>query len=320
MMRLLSDRSVFLHLAVIAALALLPLVAPDYVRLQATRILVLSVYAVGYNVLYGYAGLLSLGHAMFFAVGLYAAALAVALGGWPAPLAALAGVAAGAVFAAAVGAVALRTTGVAFMVVTLMFAQAVWLTVLYFGDVTRGDEGLVLSPETRAFALFGRTVDLADPATRYGLALGLFAAALAVSLAVVRSPFGRVLVAIRENEARTTMLGYDVTRQKLLAVILSGTLAAAAGAAYALLFGYAGASLAGLQQSINPLLWCLVGGAATTLGPIVGTAFMVTLIDLASGFTTASLMAIGVVLIVTVLFFPKGIMGTIRERALPWLP
>jgi branched-chain amino acid transport system permease protein len=314
------DRAVVLHVAVIAVLAIAGPLLPDYLGLQLTRILVLSVFAIGFNVLFGYAGLLSLGHAMFFGAGLYGAALSVTELGLGPPAAFAVGIAAGLVVSAVTAAIALRTTGVAFMIVTLMFAQAAHLTVLWFGNITRGDEGLVLPPEARAFTVFGHLVDLADPAVRFRIALVLFAVALLGCLALVRSPFGRVLVAIRENESRTEMLGYDVRRRKWIAMVVSGTVSATAGAAWALLFAYAGATFASIQYSIHPLLWTLVGGAGTVLGPLVGTAVMMTLVDLASGYTTASLMAVGVALVLIVLFFPRGLMGGVRERVAPWLP
>ena len=134
------------------------------------------------------------------------------------------------------------------------------------------------------------------------------------------SKFGHVLVAIRENENRTAMLGYDVGRYKLMAFVVSGTLSGVSGAAYALMFAYAGSTLASIQYSIHPLLWTLLGGASTILGPVLGTAIMFLLVDFASGFTNANLLMVGAVLIALVLFFPKGILGTIRQRFLPWLP
>jgi branched-chain amino acid transport system permease protein len=206
------------------------------------------------------------------------------------------------------------------MIVTLMFSQAAFLTVLYFGDYTRGDEGIVISDEFRRFSLFGLEADLANPVLRYNLALAFLALAVAVTLAVIRSRAGHVLVAIRENESRTAMLGYDTARYKLLAFVLSGAFAAFSGASYALMFAYAGSTLASIQYSIHPLLWTLLGGAATVLGPVLGTALMFLLVDFASGFTSASLLVVGVALILLVLFFPKGILGTLRQRYLPWLP
>ena len=143
---------------------------------------------------------------------------------------------------------------------------------------------------------------------------------LLITLAIVRSRHGRVLVAIRENEERTRMLGYDTFANKLAAVVVSGAICAAAGAAYALLFGYVGATFASVQYSILPLLWVLLGGAATTLGPLLGTLFMYYVVDVASGFTSAWLLIVGLALILLVLFFREGMLGTVRERWLRWLP
>ncbi|MCB1376606.1 MAG: branched-chain amino acid ABC transporter permease, partial [Rhodobacteraceae bacterium] len=183
---------VALHAGLVLVLLVAETVAPDYVRLQLTRVMVLAVYAMGYNLLFGYTGLLSLGHAMFFGAGLYGAALGVVHLALPVPAAFALGILAGAALSLVVGLLALRTTGVAFMIVTLMFAQAAHLAVLYFGTWTRGDEGLVLPPEARGFEVAGLVVDLSDIATRYHLALGLFALALALLHAVVRSPLGEV--------------------------------------------------------------------------------------------------------------------------------
>ncbi|MFO1132926.1 MAG: branched-chain amino acid ABC transporter permease [Hyphomicrobiales bacterium] len=315
-----TARIVVLHGGVILALFLAQFVASDYAVLTLTRVMVLAIYALGYNILFGYAGLLSLGHAMFFATGLYAAALGVTRLGLGVPEALLFALLCGVTISFLVGLIVLRVSGVAFMIVTLMFSQAAFLTVLYFGDVTRGDEGIVIKDDQRLFSLFGTPVNLADPALRYNIALAFLALAIALCLIVVRSRIGHVLVAIRENETRTAMLGYDVRRYKLLAFVLSGSFAAFSGAAYALLFAYAGSTLASIQYSINPLLWTLLGGAGTVLGPVLGTGLMFVLVDFASGFTSASLLFVGVVLILLVLFFPKGILGTLRQRFWRWLP
>lgn len=317
----LIDPAVILHVGALAALLVAQLVLSDYAILSLARVMVLAVYAVGYNILFGYAGLLSLGHAMLFAAGLYGAGLSAAHLSFGAPEAFLAGIAAGFALSLAFGLVALRTSGVAFMIVTLMFAQAGYLTSLYFADYTRGDEGFVLRGDIRRAVLpGGLSLDLANPVVRYNLALALLAVCLIGCLALVRSPVGRVLVAIRENEERTRMLGYDTQATKLLALVLSGTVAAAAGAAYALLFAYVGATFASIQYSILPLLWVLLGGAGTVLGPLVGTVLMFYLVDVTSGYTSAYMLVVGVALLVLVVWFPKGLLGTLRERAMPWLP
>jgi branched-chain amino acid transport system permease protein len=305
-----------LPLAVLGLLALAPLALPPYHATNLARIMVLATFAMGYNLAFGYSGLLSLGHALLFAAGLYATGLLVARADIPATLALPAGIAAGAVTAALLGLLALRTTGVAFMIVTLMFAQAGYLTILYFGDLTRGDEGFTLSRAARALGPLELSADL----PRYAVAFALFALGLLGSLALVRAPAGRVLVAVRENPERTRMLGYDPFRYRLLALTLSGLYAGAAGAAYALLFGYVGATFASIQYSILPLLWVLLGGAGTVLGPLVGTALMFYVIDLAAGVTDATLLVVGLALMLLVLFAPSGLLGALRARALPWLP
>ena len=311
-----EGRALILHLAVLAALlAVLPLL-PAYHVTNIAKIMVLAVYAMGYNIAFGYTGLLSLGHALFFAAGLYAAGMGISQFGLTATGALIAGPLAGALMALAVGLLALRTAGVAFMIVTLMFAQAGYLTVLYFVRYTRGDEGFVLDRAARAIG----AVDLSSDAPRYQLAFALFALALLANHALVRSPFGRVMIAMRENEARSRMLGYNPYTVKLTALALSGLYAGTAGAAYAVFFGYVGASLASVQYSILPLLYVLLGGAGTVLGPFLGALLMFYLIDYASSVTSAYQFIVGAALILLVLFAPKGILGTLRERHARWLP
>ncbi|MBZ4689671.1 MAG: inner-rane translocator [Cereibacter sp.] len=307
-------KALAVHLALIAALLAVQFVLPPYHYTNVARVMVLAVYAMGYNIAFGYTGLLSLGHALFFAAGMYAAGLAVQ--GAPALLALPLGMLAGGAMALAVGLLALRTAGVAFMIVTLMFAQAGYLTILYYGPVTGGDEGFVLAREARMLA----GLDLSADGPRYLTALAIFGVALLANLALVRSGFGRVMVAMRENEERSRMLGYAPFRTKLIALTLSGLYSGTAGAAYALMFGYVGASFVAIQYSILPLLWVLLGGAGTVLGPFVGALLMFYLIDLSSSVTDASNLAVGVALLVLVLFAPKGILGTIRERGARWLP
>ena len=188
--------------------------------------------------------------------------------------------------------------------------------ILYFGSITRGDEGFVIPQASR---LVGG-IDLANSENRYLIALFLFAVVLLITLALVRSSFGKVLVAIRENEERARMLGYNVFSYKLRAIIVSGVISGLAGAAYGILFGYVGATFASVQYSILPLLWVLLGGAATVLGPFVGTLFMTYLIDKASEITEAYLLVVGVVLVLLTLFARQGIMGEIKKRLAPWLP
>ena len=311
-----TKRSLLLHGGLIAILFALQFILSDFHHGNLSRIMVLACFAMGYNILFGYCGLLSLGHAMLFSAGLYGMALSIKHLGASAEPALLAGVAAGAIVACAAGFLALRTAGVAFMIVTLMFSQAFYLAILYFGEYTRADEGFVIDSSVRILA----GMDVTTSTGRYFAALALFAICVALSLMLVHSRFGRTLIAIRENEDRAMMLGYDVFRCKFVALVASGTMSAAAGAFYGLLFGYAGATFASVQYSIFPLLYVLLGGAGTLLGPFVGALFMFYLIDFASGLTSAYMLLVGLALVLLTLFAPQGILGEIRRRYWNWLP
>ncbi|MEO9826614.1 MAG: branched-chain amino acid ABC transporter permease [Paracoccaceae bacterium] len=309
-------KSLSVHLGLIALLFVLCAILPAYHQGNFARVMVLAIYAMGYNVLFGYTGLLSLGHAMFFAAGMYGTGLASLHWGTPMVLALPLGGLAGALLAAILGVLFLRAKGVGFMIVTLMFAQTVYLTILYFGETTGGDEGFVLQPAVRVLAGF----DLTNPNVRYLTAWALFSLAFLTTYWLVRRPFGKTLVAIRENEERARMIGYDTFRYKWQAVVISGALSGLAGATYGMLFGYVGASFATVQYSIFPLLWVLLGGAGTVLGPFVGTLFMFYLIDFSSEITTAYMLIAGVVLVLLTLFAPQGIVGELRRRLFGWLP
>ena len=311
-----AARVVLTHGGLLGLLLALNFLLPAYHHGIMARVMVLATYAIGYNILFGYTGLLSLGHAMFFAAGMYGLALPMQHLGLAALPAFGTGIAAAALLALVAGALALRTTGVAFMIVTLMFAQSAYLTILLAGTWTRGDEGFVIAQSARQIA----GIDLSQPGPRYLAAFCLFAAVLLLTLVIVRRPFGRVLIAIRENEDRTRLLGYHTGARKLEAVVVSGSISGAAGAAYALLFGYAGASFATVQYSILPLLWVLLGGAGTVVGPFVGTLFMFYLIDIASGLTRGYMALAGLALILLTLFAPGGIMGEVRRRIWRGLP
>ena len=305
-----------LHLTLLVVLFTAQYWLSPYNVTNLSRIMVLAVFAMGYNLAFGYTGLLSLGHALLLAAGMYAAGLPAQLWGWGAGPAFISGIAGGGLVAAALGLLSLRTAGVSFMIVTLMFAQAGYLTLLYFAPVTGGDDGFAVAATSRSLLGF----DLSADTPRFLAALAIFGIGLLLSLAIVRSPFGRTMVAMRENEERSRMLGYNPFTVKLAALTLSGLYAGAAGAAYAILFGYVGASFATIQYSILPMLYVLLGGAGTTLGPLLGATLMFILIEAATSVTTAHQFIVGAALVVLVLFAPKGILGTIRERWARWLP
>ena len=311
-----NNRSILLHVLIVGLLFGLYFVLSEYHTGNLARILVLTIYAMGYNVLFGYTGLLSLGHALFFASGMYGLGLSMQFLSFSPTTGMLMGAICALVVAAVIGFLALRTTGVAFMIVTLMFAQAGYLTILLFGEYTRGDEGFVIQQADRMVGTF----DITQADNRFFIALVLFAVCFFFTAWMVQTRFGKTLIAIRENEERARMLGYNVQKHKLLAVIISGTLSGISGAAYALLFGSVGATFSTVQYSILPLLWVLLGGAGTTIGPLIGTVFMFYLIDISSAYTSAYMLYAGIALILLTLFAPQGIAGVIRSKVLSWLP
>ena len=300
-----------LHLAVIIALFAVQFVLPPYHYGNVTRIMLYAVFAIGYNILLGYTGLMSLGHALFFAAGAYGAGLSAYWWSFG-PVAALGTGLLSALFISVLaGCVLFRTTGVAFLIVTLMLAQAAFLATIYFNGITLGDQGIVLN--NPPVALFGWSFRLADPVVKYNIALIAFAMALLLSLWILRSPFGRVLIAIRENETRTRLLGYNTALYRFAALVISGTLSGLAGALYCLLFAYVGSSFASLQYSTLPLLWTLLGGTGVTLGPPIGTGIMYYLIDISSNFTSSYMIIVGLALLVITLWFPEGLAGWVRR-------
>lgn len=312
-------RSPALHGALLALLFLAQFVLPDYHHDNVARIMIYAVLAMGFNLAYGYAGLMSLGHALFFAAGAYGAGLAVYWGGWTIPAAFAAGLASGIAVSAIAGLLLLRVTGVAFLIVTLMLAQTGFLTSIYFNAYTMGEQGMVL-PASAPLSLGPLSLRLADPAFKYNAAFIAFGAVLLFMLWLTRSPVGRVLIAIRENEPRTRMLGYNTYAYRYFAILVSGSIAGLAGALYCLLFSYVGSSFASLQYSTLPMLWTLLGGAGTVIGPLIGTAFMFYVTDIASSFTSSYLLFVGFALVAVALWLPRGIAGVLRARLWPWLP
>src|SRR2546428_619461 len=310
-------------LAPIAGVLIVPVQPAHYLmglHGMLARIMVFASYATGYNLLLGYTGLMSLGHAMFFAAGMYGTGLTVYYLGFGALPAILIGLLASIAVALVIGWITLRTTGVSFLIVTMMFAQAFFLATLYFNRITGGDQGLVLTGRLPPLYLGPLTLSLAQPGVKYNVALVVFTACVLLGLWLVRSPAGRVLIAIRENEERARMIGYNTFHYKWLALTISGAVSGLAGSTYTLLFSYLGSSFASILYSIFPLLWTLVGGVGTIIGPLLGTTFMTYVVDITSGYTTAYLIVVGAALVILIMRFPQGIMGAVRARWPQWLP
>ena len=314
------NHSLLFQGGILILLFLLQFILPTYHHSSVSKIMLLASYAIGYNFLLGYTGLMSLGHAMFFSSGMYS----MGLGIYYLELSPLNGVIFSASFSLMVslifGLFALRTSGVSFLIVTLMFGQTFYLSILYFNEFTFGHDGFSLAKYLGSFVIFGKEYLFSNPDIRYNFALLLLTSYLLITTFIVLSPVGRILIAIRENESRTQLLGYNVFYYKLFALVLSGTFSGVAGAMHGLLFSYIGTTFAEIHHSISPLLWTLLGGAGTVIGPLFGTGIMYYLIDFISEITKNYLLVVGIVLILMIIWFPLGIMGSVRRKWLKWLP
>ncbi len=298
--------------AVIAVLLVFPLVMP-YEAL-AINILIFGLYAVGFNLLFGYTGMLSFGHAAFLGTGSYLCGIAIVSGGWPWWAAIGAGVAASALVGVVMGYLAIRTRGIYFSMVTLALAQIVYYAFYKAERWTGGENGL-RGIRVEAIDLLGWKLDFLNPTTKYYVILVFVAAALWFVSRVLNSPFGAVIEAIRENEKRTAACGFDVARAKLLVFVLSAAVCGLAGALRALHLSIVPIDSLHYLQSGQAVMMCLLGGMGTFFGPFVGAAAFLYLEDVATSVTTHWMAAVGVIFMVFVLFFPKGIWGSI----LHWL-
>ena len=298
--------------AVVLFLLVFPLVMP-YEAL-AINILIFGLYAVGFNLLFGYTGMLSFGHAAFLGTGSYLCGIAIVSFGWPWWAAIVLGVVASTAIGAVIGFLAIRTRGIYFSMVTLALAQIVYYAFYKAERWTDGENGL-RGVTVNDIDVFGWHLNFVDPITKYYVILVFVAAALWFVSRVLNSPFGAVMEAIRENEKRTSACGYDVARAKLLVFTLSAGVCGLAGALRALHLSIVPIDSLHYLQSGQAVMMCLLGGMGTFFGPFVGAAAFLYLEDVMTTFTTHWMVAVGVTFMIFVLFFPKGIWGSL----LHWL-
>ncbi|MBV7538261.1 branched-chain amino acid ABC transporter permease [Duganella sp. sic0402] len=286
-----------------------------------SKLLCFALFACAFNLLIGFTGLLSFGHAAFFGMAGYFAGNALKNWGLPFELGLLTGVVAGALIGLVMGALAIRRQGIYFSMITLALAQMVYFGALRAGEFTGGEDGLQGVPRGRLFGV----VDLSNDTVLYFVVLGICVLAFALIVRTVHSPFGQVLKAIKENEARAVSLGYDVDKYKLLAFVLSAALAALAGATKTVVLGFETLTDVHWTMSGLVILMTLVGGMGTLAGPMLGAIIIIALENklgdwgtLLAGVTgiewfntigEAVNMVVGLIFIVCVLSFRRGIIG-----------
>jgi branched-chain amino acid transport system permease protein len=296
--------------AVIAVLLVLPWVIP-YEAL-AVNILIFGLYAVGFNLLFGYTGLLSFGHASFLGTGSYVAGMAIVHLALPWWAAIVLGVAGATLMGLLIGLLAIRTRGIYFSMVTLALGQIVYYAFYKAEPWTGGENGL-RGVRVEKIHLFGFELDFVDPLTKYYVVLVFVAAALWFVSRVLASPFGAVIEAVRENEKRAAACGYDVARTKLLAFTLSAAVCGLAGTLRALHLSIVPIDSLHYLQSGQAVMMCLLGGMGTFFGPFVGAAVFLLLEDVVTHLTRYWMAVVGAIFMVFVLFFPRGIWGSILQ-------
>lgn len=284
------------------------LVVPFFVYpVLAMKVLCLALLACACNLLLGYTRLLSLGHAAFFGSAGYVAGHAIKVWGLPPELGVLTGTAASLLLGWGFGSLSIRRQGIYFAMITLALAQLIFFICLQT-KFTGGEDGLQGVPRGTLFGF----IDLADDINLYYFVLAIFSLAFWLIHRIIHSPFGQILKAIRENEARAISLGYDVTRYKLLVFVISAGLAGLAGATKVVVMSFASLSDVHWYLSGEAVLMTILGGMGTVLGPLVGAIMIVVLEHSLTG-KVGSLVTviIGVVFVVCVMTFRRGIVGEI---------
>jgi branched-chain amino acid transport system permease protein len=300
-------------LVVLLALVLLPLVATPYVLLVLTAALALGLFALSYDLVLGVTGLISVSHATLFGVGAYGMAIGMTrlgLGFWSG---ALLGVVAAMALAWVIGFFSVRTSGPGFIIMTVIFAHALEQLANVWTSLTGGENGIMLGL-SRVTVLPGVDVRLSagSPSAYYAVVVCLLVALLACRT-LVRSPFGLVLQGIRGNEGRTLALGYRVSRYKILVNVVAGGLAAVAGVAYALSQGFVSVDLMRVLLSVEVIVWTILGGPGTLLGPVLVAVLMSLGVDYLRAVTRHYVFAVGLVTLLVVLFLPEGVGGAVSR-------
>jgi len=284
-----------------------PLVLDKFLQGLLIQVFILAVFAMSYDLLMGYSGILSFGHAMFFGIGAYTVGILLKKAAWPLPGAILVAVLVAIAFSALTGLLTLRVRGVYLAMATLAFAEVVFILAgsQELRALTGGDEGMHGIPVPDWMSPTAQRVVF------YYIALTFLVVMYLLARRLVNSPLGRVLIAIRENENRAEAIGYNVFIFKLLIIVIAGVFAALAGALNVLYFRSATPEVLGVGRTIDALLMTIIGGVGTLIGPIFGAVVIRFLGNyLADWFGQRWQLVFGVVYILLVMFFPYGIVGT----------
>ena len=292
---------------VLLALLVLPFLMTDYPRALVSEIYIFAIFAMSLDLLLGFTGLMSLGHAAFFGLGAYAVAVLGVQFGINAWLGVVAGVAIAGCGAALIGFFCVRTAGIPFLMLTLAFSQLVFSVALKWRDVTGGSDGIAIAEKPSFFGF-----DLSNSLVMYFMALSFFALAYWGLRRLLNAPLGHAFVGIRENEQRMAAIGYPTRAYKLVSFTIAGAIAGLAGGLYAIFNGFISADAVYWTASGDILIMTMLGGAGTLIGPAVGAALVLLMKNVVSSYSEHWLAIIGVTFICCVMFFPGGLWGALR--------
>ncbi len=307
---LVSGKSLFF---IFAFFVIFPFIVPY--KALATQIIIWGLFALGYNVCLGYAGMLSFGHAAFFGIGAYTTGIIlIRLWGnlW---FSLFSGFASALVLAFILGFLSIKRRGIYFGMLTLAFAQLVYFIGFQWVDLTGGDNGLRSIPAV-PLSFFGFSIDIYSPLRFYFFVLIFVGLSLLMLNLLLESPFGHVLQAVRENDRRAKSCGYETSSVRWLAFIISGGISGLAGGLYALYLHFVGIESLYWTTSGQVVMMTLLGGMGTFIGPFIGAGVFLFLEDVLSRLTTNWMIFLGVIFVLCVLFFPTGIWGTIKDHAM----
>ena len=296
------------ELLVLLALLVLPFLMTDYPRALLSEIYIFAIFAMSLDLLLGFTGLMSLGHAAFFGLGAYAVAVLGAQFGINAWLGLAAGVAIAGCGAALIGFFCVRTGGIPFLMLTLAFSQLVFSVALKWRDVTGGSDGIAIAEKPSFFGF-----DLSNSLVMYFMALSFFALAYWGLRRLLNAPLGHAFVGIRENEQRMMAIGYPTRAYKLISFTIAGAIAGLAGGLYAIFNGFISADAVYWTASGDILIMTMLGGAGTLIGPAIGAAIVLLMKNVVSSYSEHWLAIIGVTFICCVMFFPGGLWGTLQR-------
>jgi len=302
----------YFALGALVLLAILGTVLPSGARSLMIQIMIFGIFAMGYDVCLGYTAQCSLGHSLFFGAGAYACVLSV-MHLKAGLLTALAiSVGSGFVLAAVLGPICVRLSEAYFVIVTAIIAAVFHLLAMDLIWLTGGDDGLCISVPPLKLGFVD--LSLYQPLTNYYFVLFFMAVTYFVLARILRAPLGKIFVAIRENPKRALFLGYNVTRYKLIAFIISGMVGALAGGLYTVTLRYCSADYMGFYWSVLPVVWCLIGGQGTLVGSWLGVALMSLFQYYVSAWFTYYLLLFGVLVLIILSVSRKGILGFIASK------